>query len=33
MLRTERENTASQRVAMAAGFTREGVERGGGREP
>ena len=29
-LRTERENTPSQRVAIAAGFTREGVERGGG---
>ena len=29
-LRTEWENTASQRVALAAGFTREGVQRGGG---
>lgn len=27
-LRTEAENTASQRVALAAGFTREGVQRG-----
>jgi RimJ/RimL family protein N-acetyltransferase len=30
-LKTEPENTASQRVAIASGFTREGVERGGGR--
>ena len=29
-LRTEWENTASQRVALAAGFTREGVQRAGG---
>jgi RimJ/RimL family protein N-acetyltransferase len=29
-LRTELENSASQRVAIAAGFTREGVQRGGG---
>lgn len=29
-LRTEFENTASQRVAIAAGFTREGVQRAGG---
>jgi RimJ/RimL family protein N-acetyltransferase len=29
-LRNEFENTASQRVALGAGFTREGVERGGG---
>jgi RimJ/RimL family protein N-acetyltransferase len=31
VLRTEPENPASQRVAIAAGFTREGIERGGGR--
>ncbi|HLT11249.1 MAG TPA: GNAT family N-acetyltransferase [Micromonosporaceae bacterium] len=31
VLKTEAENTASQRVAIAAGFTRECVERGGGR--
>jgi RimJ/RimL family protein N-acetyltransferase len=30
-LRTEHENAASQRVAIAAGFGRESVERGGGR--
>ena len=29
-LRTEWENTASQRVAIAAGFSRESVQRGGG---
>ena len=29
-LRTEPENTSSQRVALAAGFTREGVQRYGG---
>jgi RimJ/RimL family protein N-acetyltransferase len=31
VLRTEPENPASQRVALAAGYTRESVERGGGR--
>jgi len=31
-LRTDPANAASQRVAIAAGFTREGVERGGGRD-
>ncbi len=31
VLSTQLENVASQRVALTAGFTREGVERGGGR--
>ena len=32
-LRTEAENLASQRVALASGYAREGILRGGGRRP